>query len=139
MLFRSVVNAIREHCPKLRAILLSSASTAPTVEHAARKLGVDGYVSSDVDVYAEGDTQVYSAPTGLPRALGRRRPRFFSRPGAVVHNAAVNKVNLLLANYPEVYAPGAISVENVVPVPVTVPPDIPTVPAMEMPSSSGRI
>ena len=106
----SVVDAIRDHCPRLRAILLSSASTAPTVEHAAAKLGVDGFVSSGVDIYADGDTEIYSAPVGLPRALGRRRPRFFSRPGAVVHNAAVNKVNLLHVHYPEVFAPGTVSV-----------------------------
>ena len=106
----AVVDAIRDHCPRLRAILLSSASTAPTVEHAAGKLGVDGFVSSGVDLYADGDTEIFSAPVGLPRALGRRRPRFFSRPGAVVHNAAVNKVNLLHVHYPEVFAPGTLSV-----------------------------
>jgi len=106
----AVVDAIRDHCPRLRAILLSSASTAPTVEHAASKLGVDGFVSSGVDLYADGGTEIFSAPVGLPRALGRRRPRFFSRPGAVVHNAAVNKVNLLHAHYPEVFVPGTVSV-----------------------------
>jgi hypothetical protein len=106
----AVVDAIRDHCPRLRAILLSSASTAPTVAHASGKLGVDGFVSSGVDLYAEGETEIYSAPVGLPRALGRRRPRFFSRPGAVVHNAAVNKVNLLHVHYPEVFAPGTVSV-----------------------------
>lgn len=106
----NVISAIREHCPRLRAILLSSASTEPTVAHAARKLGVDGYVSSGVDVYADGESEIYSAPIGLPRVLGRRRPRFFSRPGAVVHNAALNKVKLLHVHYPEVFAPGVVSV-----------------------------
>jgi hypothetical protein len=91
-------------------VLLSSASTAPTVEHAARRLGVDGFVSSAVDLYPDGDREVYSAPVGLPRALAGRKPRYFSRPGAVVHNSAANKVNFLRVYHPEVFAPDAVSV-----------------------------
>src|SRR5262249_21694470 len=104
------IAAIRENCPRLKAVLLSSASTTPTVEHAARKLGVDGFVSSALDVYADGESMVYSAPIGLPRGLRVRRPRFFSRPGAVIHNSAANKVRLLRMDYPEVFASGAVSV-----------------------------
>jgi hypothetical protein len=53
---------------------------------------------------------VYSAPVGVPMPLGRRRPRFFSRPGAVIHNSAANKVSFLRVHYPEVFAPGTVSV-----------------------------
>jgi hypothetical protein len=53
---------------------------------------------------------VYSAPVGVPMGLGRRRPRFFSRPGAVIHNSAANKVSFLRVHYPEVFAPGTVSV-----------------------------
>jgi hypothetical protein len=105
-----VVAAIRAACPRLRAVLLSSASTAPTVEHAARMLGVDGFVSSAVDVYPDGEHAVYSSPAGVPFGFGRRRPRFVSRPGAVIHNAAANKINFLRVHYPEVFASGAVSV-----------------------------
>ena len=104
------VAAIRKSCPRLKAVLLSSASTTPTVEHAAHKLGVDGFVSSAVDLYADGEQMVYSAPVGIPPGMRRRRPRFFSRPGAVVHNSAANKVRLLRMHYPEVFAPGSVSV-----------------------------
>jgi hypothetical protein len=105
-----VIAAVRAHCPHLKAVLLSSASTAPTVEHAARELGVDGFVSSAVDLYADGDRMVYSAPVGVPLGLRRRRPRFFSRPGAVVHNSAANKVSFLRVHYPEVFARGTVAV-----------------------------
>jgi hypothetical protein len=94
----------------LRGVILSSASTAPTVAHAAAKLGVDGFVSSAVDVYADAGRDVYSAPAGLPAAVRRGRPLYFSRPGAVVHNAAGHKVSLLRAHHPEVFAPGTVSV-----------------------------
>jgi hypothetical protein len=105
-----VVAAVRRSCPRLKAIVLSSASTPSTVEHAALKLGVDGFVSSAVDVYPDGDRIVYSAPVGVPMGLGRRRPRFFSRPGAVIHNSAANKVSFLRVHFPQVFAPGTISV-----------------------------
>ncbi len=107
---REVLAAVRRHCPRLRAILLSSASTRPTVEHAAAKLGADGYVSSAVDLYPSADGEVFSAPVGLPAWVRRRRPRYFSRPGAVLHNASLNKVSLLRMRYPEVFAPGVVSV-----------------------------
>jgi hypothetical protein len=91
-------------------VLLSSASTAPTVAHAATRLGADGYVASAIDLYPSADTEVYAAPAGVPRGFRRGRPAFFSRPGAVFHNAAENKVALLRMRYPEVFAAGAISV-----------------------------
>jgi len=105
-----VVAAVRRRCPRLKAIILSSASTAPTVGHAARKLGVDGFVSSAVDTYTVAEGEVFSAPVGIPAWLRPRRPRFFSRPGAVVHNSSSNKVNFLRMHYPEVFDADAVSV-----------------------------
>jgi hypothetical protein len=105
-----VIDAVRRHCRRLKAIILSSASTAPTVEHAASVLGVDGFVSSAVDLYSVDDNEVFSAPLGIPRWLRRGRPRFFSRPGAVVHNSADNKVNFLRVHFPEVFSPASVSV-----------------------------
>ncbi|RMD82304.1 MAG: hypothetical protein D6815_09560 [Candidatus Dadabacteria bacterium] len=106
----SVIERVRRRCPRLKAILLSSASTRPTVEQAAAELGVDGFVSSAVDVCRQGDRELFSGPVGVPRWLRPKRPAFFSRPGAVFHNAAVNKVSLLRMKYPEVFAPGTVSV-----------------------------
>jgi len=105
-----VVEAIRRACPRLRKVLLSSASTSPTVEHAAQTLGADGFVASSVDLYDDDGTPVYSAPVDLPALFRVRRPRFFSRPGAVLHNAAERKVSLLRMRYPEVFASGVVSV-----------------------------
>ena len=105
-----VTRAIRARCPNLKGIFLSSASTAPTVEHAAEKLGADGFVSSAVDVYEVEDRSIYSAPAGIPGWFRRRRPRFFSRPGALVHNSAESKVSLLRMQYPEVFAADTVSV-----------------------------
>jgi CheY-like chemotaxis protein len=106
------IRAIRERCQRLKAIVLSSASTEPTVEHAAAQLGVDDFVSSAVDVYATEESRagVFSAPVGLPRWARTGRPPFFSRPGAVVHNSGVNKVSLLRVRHPELFSPGAVSV-----------------------------
>ncbi len=106
----SVIEAIRARCPRLRAVLLSSASTTPTVEHAAGKLGVDGFVASAVDLYPSEGKAVFSAPVGIPRWFRRGQPCFFSRPGAVLHNSAINKVSLLRMRYPQVFAPGTVSV-----------------------------
>ncbi|RMF22617.1 MAG: hypothetical protein D6760_07085, partial [Deltaproteobacteria bacterium] len=107
---RDVVRAVRRRCPRLKAVLLSSASTRPTVEHAAAELGADGYVSSAVDLYPSEKGEVFSAPVGLPGWLRHGRPRYFSRPGAVLHNASLNKVSLLRMQYPEVFVPGVVSV-----------------------------
>jgi len=106
----AVVEAMRRRCPRLRAVIISSASTAPTVEHAADTLGVDGYVSSAVDVYRIEEDEVFSAPAAIPSWLRRGRPLFFSRPGAVVHNSSSKKVSFLRMHYPEVFAPGVVSV-----------------------------
>jgi hypothetical protein len=105
-----VVRAIRRRCPRLRAVIISSASTEPTVEHAAETLGVDGRVSSAVDVYRVDDDEIFSAPVGIPAWLRRGRPKFFSRPGAVMHNSSSKKVSLLRMNYPEVFARNSVSV-----------------------------
>ena len=105
-----VIAKLRDHCPNLRGVLLSSASTTPTVAHAARSLGMDGYVSSSVEVYDVEDARVYSAPTGLPLWVHARKPRFFSRPGAVLHNAAANKVKLLRMRYPDMFDGSALTV-----------------------------
>jgi hypothetical protein len=113
---REVIAEARRHCPQLRGVVLSSASTEPTVAQAAGELGVDGFVSSGVDVVErtgdrgvrEGD--VYTGPAGRPRWVRMRRPEMFSRPGAVVHNAAENKVRLLRMRYPEVFAAESVSV-----------------------------
>ena len=107
---RGVIEAVRRGCPGLRAVLLSSASTTPTVAHAAARLGADGYVASDIELYPSGEDEVYSAPAAVPRWFRRGRPAHFSRPGAVFHNAAENKVALLRMRYPEVFAAGAVSV-----------------------------
>ncbi len=107
---RNVLDAVRRRCPKLRAVLLSSASTTPTVAQAAARLGADGYVASDIELYSKGDEEVYSAPAAVPRWLRRGRPEFFARPGAVFHNAAENKAALLRMRYPEVFAASAVSV-----------------------------
>lgn len=113
---RDVIDEIRRKCPKLRGIVLSSASTRPTVAHAAGELGIDGFVSSAVDVVTEGldrdggERDVYTGPSGLPRWISGRRPTRLSRPGAVVHNAAENKIRLLRMRYPEMFESGAVSV-----------------------------
>ena len=107
---RDAIDELRRRRPRLRAILLSSASTVPTVAHAAQQLGVDGFVASEVDVYRVESTEVYSAPAGVPIWFRKGRPEFFSRPGAVVHNAAGNKVALLRERYPEVFASSATAV-----------------------------
>jgi hypothetical protein len=115
---RAAIDEIRRNCPQLRRIILSSASTEPTVAHAATELGVDGFVSSAVDILADGGQRdggggardVYTGPSGLPTWITRRRPGLLSRPGAVIHNAAENKISLLRARYPEVFARDAVSV-----------------------------
>jgi len=107
---RATVDAMRRSCPKLRAVLLSSASTVPTVAHAAAKLGADGYVASAIELYPSEESEVYAAPAAVPRWLRRERPAYFSRPGAVFHNAADNKAALLRMRYPEVFARDAVSV-----------------------------
>jgi hypothetical protein len=113
---REVIAEIRRTCPQLRGVVLSSASTEPTVAQAALELEVDGFVSSGVDVIAlAGDSgerarEVYTGPSSRPRWVRMRRPETFSRPGAVVHNAAENKVRLLHMRYPEVFAVDSVSV-----------------------------
>lgn len=107
---REAIAELRRLRPRLRAVVLSSASTVPTVAHAASQLGVDGYVASEVDLYPLESTEVYSAPAGVPIWFRKGRPTFFSRPGAVVHNAAGNKVALLRERYPEIFAAGATAV-----------------------------
>lgn len=115
---RESIDEIRRSCPGLRGIVLSSASTEPTVAHAAGELGVDGFISSAVDVIESGAGRhgdefvqdVYTGPAGLPRWITRRRPGQLSRPGAVVHNAAENKVRLLRMRYPELFGDGVVSV-----------------------------
>ncbi len=67
-------------------------------------------MSSAVDVYQVDDGEVFSAPVDIPAWLRRGRPRFFSRPGAVVHNSAENKVSFLRMHYPEIFAPDAVTV-----------------------------
>ena len=106
---RATIDAIRKSSPKLRAVLLSSASTVPTVAHAAAKLGADGYVASAIELYASDESEVYAAPAAVPRWLRRGRPTYFSRPGAIFHNAADNKAALLRMRYPEVFARDAVS------------------------------
>lgn len=115
---RESIAEIRRHCPELRGVILSSASTEPTVEQAAKSLGFDAFISSGVDIVdqaprggpGEQVRDLYTGPSILPRWLNRRRPDFLSRPGAVVHNAAENKVRLLRMRYPEIFAPDAVSV-----------------------------
>jgi len=63
-----------------------------------------------VDLYPSADGEIFSAPVGLPGWVRRRRPRYFSRPGAVLHNASLDKVSLLRMQYPEMFAPGVVSV-----------------------------
>lgn len=107
---RDVVSGIRRHCPGLKAVILSSASTAPTVAHAAAMLGVDGFVSSGVDVYEREGLRLYASPAVLSRWFMLRRPEQLSRPGAVFHNSSIGKVRLLHMHYPEVFADGVVSV-----------------------------
>jgi len=107
---REAIEELRRRRRRLQAVVLSSASTVPTVAHAARQLGVDGYVASEVDLYPDESTEVYSAPAGVPVWFRRGRPKFFSRPGAVVHNAAGNKVSLLRERYPEIFSSSATAV-----------------------------
>jgi hypothetical protein len=104
------IDELRRRRPRLRAVVLSSASTAPTVAHAARQLGVDGYVASEVDLYPSASSEVYSAPAGVPIWFRKGRPEFFSRPGAVVHNAAGNKIALLRERYPEIFSTSTTAV-----------------------------
>ncbi|MFQ5351640.1 MAG: hypothetical protein ACE5D3_01035 [Candidatus Binatia bacterium] len=106
-----VVAAIREHCPRLRAVVLCSASTVPTVEHACGELGADGYISSSVDLRTgPNGHEEYCAPVGIPLLFRPRRPRYFSRPGGVVHNAAETKIRLLRQHYPQMFRPGTVTV-----------------------------
>ncbi len=107
---RDVIVAIRAHCPRLKGVVLSSASTEPTVSYAAEELGVDGYIASTVDAYEDSRGEVLSAPVGAPAWSLRRRPRFFSRPGAVVHNSAANKISFLRMQFPEIFDRGAVSI-----------------------------
>ena len=107
---RAVIDRIRAHCPDLEAIILSSASTTPTVAHAAAKLGVDAFVASGVDSYDADGARVYTAPVDLPRWLRQPRPRFYSRPGAVFHNSSSGKVRLLHMLHPEIFEPDAVTV-----------------------------
>lgn len=105
-----VVRRIRDHCPGLKAVIVSSASTAPTVTHAAAQLGVDGFISSDVDHYDREGERLSSSPTSVSRWFMVRRPRQLSRPGAVFHNSSVEKVRLLHMHHPEMFADGVVSV-----------------------------
>jgi hypothetical protein len=107
---RELIEEMRRRRPRLRGVLLSSASTQPTVAHAAGKLGVDGYVASEVDLVAAENGEIYSAPAGVPAWFRRERPAYFSRPGGVIHNAAGNKIALLRERYPELFAEGTSAV-----------------------------
>jgi hypothetical protein len=107
---RATIDAIRRSAPKLRAVLLSSASTVPTVAHAAAKLGADSYVASAIELYPSEQSEIYAAPAAVPRWLRRGRPTYYSRPGAIYHNAADNKAALLRMRHPEVFARDAVSV-----------------------------
>jgi hypothetical protein len=108
---RDVIDEIRRVRPGIKGIILSSASTSPTVAHAARALGVDGFVASDLDVRREDEAEIYAAPVELSPWFRRRRkrPDYYSRPGAVTHNAAENKVRLLRMAHPEVFSPQAVT------------------------------
>lgn len=107
---REAVRELRRCRPRLRAVLLSSASTSPTVAHAAAELEADGYVASEVDLVSAESGEVYSAPAGVPAWFRRGLPAYLSRPGGVVHNAAGNKVSLLRERFPEVFAPDVSAV-----------------------------
>lgn len=106
---RAAIDEIRARCPRLKGILLSSASPTPTVEHAARTLGVDGYIASGLDLRQEDDAEVYAAPVELAPWFRGSRPKFYSRPGAVTHNAAENKVRFMRMQFPEVFDEGSVT------------------------------
>lgn len=107
---RAVVERIREHCPDLEAVILSSASTAPTVAHAARQLGVDSWVASSSERHDEDGRSLYAAPASLPRWLVRGPRGTLSRPGALFHNSSTGKVRLLHMHHPELFAAGSVTV-----------------------------
>jgi len=106
---REVIDEIRRVRTNVKSIILSSASTGPTVAHAARVLGVDGFVASDLDLRYRDEEEVYAAPVELSPWFRGRRPEFYSRPGAVTHNAAENKVRLLRMVHPELFAEGTVT------------------------------
>lgn len=107
---RAVVDRIREHCPDLEAVILSSASTAPTVAHAAQQLGVDSWVASSSERHDEQGRSLFATPASLPRWLVRGPKGTLSRPGALFHNSSTGKVRLLHMHHPELFGAGSVTV-----------------------------
>ena len=61
-------------------------------------------------MYRIDDCDIFTAPADVPRWLQRGRPRFFSRPGAVLHNSGENKIKYLRMDHPDVFAADTVSV-----------------------------
>lgn len=97
------IDWLRRRYPGVR-IILSSASPRPTVEAAARRLGIADWESAEIEVHRGR----YSAPFQLSPLYSRRvLPERITPPRSYRINAGRAKVDRLLERYPELAAPGA--------------------------------
>ncbi len=103
---RDDVEWLRERCPNAR-IILSSASPRPTVEATARRLGIDDWECTEIEIHRAR----FSAPFQLgTRYLRTDLPHRVSPPSRYVTNAGRAKVRRLLTRYPGLAEPGAEAV-----------------------------
>lgn len=98
---RDDIEWLRARCPGVR-IVLSSASPRPTVEAAARALGVDAWECAEIELH-DGH---FSSPFHISRVFLRAdTPRRISPPSAYRVNAGRAKVKRLLERYPDLADP----------------------------------
>ncbi len=99
----SDIDWLRQRYPGVR-IILSSASPRPTVEAAARRLGIADWECAEIEVHRGR----YSAPFQLSPLYSRRTlPDRITPPRHYRVNAGRAKVDRLLERYPALAAPGA--------------------------------
>lgn len=92
---------LRARCPEAR-IILSSASPRPTVEAAARLLGIDDWECAEIEIHED----CYSSPFHLsPLFLHDGMPPRISPPSRYRLNAGRAKVSRLLERYPAMADP----------------------------------
>ena len=87
-------------------IIISSASPQPILEAAKEALGVDDVIYSGTQA-AEG---YLNTPYRFSKWFGVGRPRKVSPPSEEFINASHAKIDGLLERYPDIFAPGVVSI-----------------------------
>lgn len=105
---RGDIALLRERCPGVK-IVLASASPTAMLEVAARELGVDDFIASEVT----GDGERPALPVNLRRPMllsSRKPPESVGLTDQVCINSGPAKIARLRERYPEMFAEGAVSV-----------------------------